>query len=337
MAINAPAVTVVGSLNLDLVVTVERLPGRGETVVGSSTVTGPGGKGGNQAAAAGVLSAGTAVSANLSAGTAVAGVAMIGRVGTDSGGHQLIDDLRRRGVDTTGVRPTPGVPTGTATVAVEREGGENLIVVAPGANTRLSPADVDVPAVRQARVLLLQLEVPLPTVQAAARVAGGLVVLNPAPPQPLPPDLLARVDVLVPNEWELADLAGAGSSGPEPVHREPAELAELARRVSSRDVVVTLGARGALIVPALARDGELDLVVPPPVTAVDTTGAGDCFCGALCVALSRGDSLAAAVRFGVIAAALSTTAAGARGHLPDDASVRTVLQRRPGTDPCRPA
>jgi ribokinase len=299
----APAVTVVGSLNLDLVVTVGRLPGRGETVVGLSTVTGSGGKGGNQAAAAGALSA---------------GVTMVGRVGDDSAGLGLRADLDQRGVDTSPVLAISGVTTGTATVAVEADSGENLIVVAPGANGELTAADVDIPAVRSAAVLLLQLEIPLATVSAAVRLASGVVVLNPAPPQPLPADLLERVDVLVPNEWELARLAGVDGD----THREPAELAELARQVTTRDVVVTMGGRGALVVAGGA--AEPVVVAPPAVTPVDTTGAGDCFCGALCVALGRGDSLVDAVRFAVTAAALSTTAPGARGLLPDAAAVEAA-------------
>ena len=305
---SGPALTVVGSLNLDLVVTVPRLPGRGETVVGSSTDTGAGGKGGNQAAAAGALSS---------------EVAMVGRVGDDSAGRSLIDDLHTRGVDTGALLITAGTPTGTATVAVEHDTGENLIIVAPGANSRLTAEDVDIPAVREAAVLLLQLEIPLPAVQAAVRLAGGRVVLNPAPPQALPNDLLERVDVLVPNEWELTRLAGAEQAG----HREPAELAALARQVTSGDVVVTMGGRGALVVTHNTRTqvDETVLVPAPSIAVVDTTGAGDCFCGALCIALARGDDLVTAVRFAVVAAALSTTAAGARGLLPDTAAVRQNL------------
>ncbi len=296
------AVTVVGSLNLDLIVGVHRLPGRGETVVGTRTGSSPGGKGANQAAAAGALRS---------------GVAMVGRVGDDSAGHSLIADLEARGVDVSAVLPTSGVPTGTATIAVEDSGGENLIVVAPGANHALRPADVDVPAVRVAKVLLLQLEVPLETVRAAVDAASGIVVLNPAPPQALPADLLDRVDVLVPNEWELSQLAGEP-----PRLYEPRELAAMSRRVTLGDVVVTMGARGALVVQGTR---EPVVIAPPVVTPVDTTGAGDCFCGALSVALADGLGLAVAARYAVAAAALSTTGVGARGLLPDDSTVRTAL------------
>jgi ribokinase len=305
------SVTVVGSLNEDVLVAVERLPGPGETVVGRDAVLAAGGKGANQAAAAGRLSA--------------AVVTMVGRVGDDPAGERQVAALAEAGVDTAAVRRTPGTPTGSATIPVEDGSGENLIVVVPGANAALTPDDVDVPAVRDAAVVLLQLEVPLATVRAAADAATGTVVLTPAPPQPLPPGLLQRVAVLVPNEHELVQLAGAGHGT-----RAPEELAALARGLGVPAVVVTLGARGALVVPA---DGPASLQPPPPVDAVDTTGAGDCFTGALGAALARGADLAGAVREAVAAAALSTTGAGARGALPDAAAVGDLLPRVPAAVP----
>ncbi len=304
------SVTVVGSLNEDVLVAVDRLPGRGETVVGRTAVLAPGGKGANQAAAAGRLAG---------------GVAMVGRVGDDPAGERQLAALAEAGVDTAGVRRTPGTPTGSATIPVEDGTGENLIVVVPGANAELTPADVDVPAVRRAAVVLLQLEVPLAAVRAAADAAAGTVVLTPAPPRPLPPELLARVAVLVPNEHELVRLAGADAR-----ERSPAGLAALARTLGVPVVVVTLGARGALVVPA---DGPASLQAPPPVQAVDTTGAGDCFTGALGTALARGAGPADAVREAVVAAALSTTGPGARGALPDAGAVRAALPRVPAAVP----
>jgi ribokinase len=292
------SVTVVGSLNEDVLVRVPRLPGRGETVVGRQTVLAPGGKGANQAAAAGRLGG---------------AVAMVGRVGDDPAADRQLTALADAGVDVTAVVRTAGVPTGSATIPVEDASGENLIVVVPGANAELRPADVDVAAVRGARVVLLQLEVPLETVQAAAALASGTVVLTPAPPQPLPDGLLARVDVLVPNEHELLQLAGA-----RPGDRTPGELAQLARGLTGGTVVVTLGGRGALLVP----DGGPALLQPPlPVRPVDTTGAGDAFCGALAVALAAGSSAAEAVATAATAAALSTAGPGARGALPDAAAL----------------
>ncbi|MFW3172241.1 ribokinase [Geodermatophilus sp. CPCC 206100] len=306
------SVTVVGSLNEDVLVRVDRLPGRGETVVGRGTVLAPGGKGANQAAAAGRLGG---------------DVAMVGRVGADPAGERQLAALRAAGVDVTSVRPAPEAPTGTATIPVEDGSGENLIVVVPGANAILGPGDVDLRSVREARVVLLQLEVPLDTVAAAAAVAGGTVVLTPAPPQSLPAGLLARVDVLVPNEHELLQLAGGT-----PAERTPAELAALARGLAARTVVVTLGARGALLVPP---DGPALLQPPPPVRPVDTTGAGDCFCGALAVALAGGAAPGEAVAAAVTAAALSTTGPGARGALPDADAVAGLRPQLPAATAVR--
>jgi ribokinase len=308
------SVTVVGSLNEDVLVAVPRLPGRGETVIGRGVEVAPGGKGANQAAAAGRLGR---------------GVHMVGRVGEDAPGHRQLAALAAAGVNVSRVHPTAGAPTGTATIPVEEGTGENLIVVVPGANAALRPEDADVESVHRATVLLLQLEVPLETVLAAARATTGTVVLNPAPPTALPADLLAEVDVLVPNEHELAQLAGVADG-----ERPPAELAELARSVASGSVVVTLGARGALVVPADGcRDTTALLQAPPAVTPVDTTGAGDCFCGALAQALAGGAELGPAVRYAVTAAALSTTGPGARGALPDDDAVRALLPRVPDAVP----
>ena len=301
------SVTVVGSVNEDVLVAVDRLPGRGETVVGRSVTRAPGGKGANQAAAAGLLGP---------------GVHMVGRVGEDAPGDRQLAALAGSRVNVSRVHRTPGLPTGTATIPVEDGSGENLIVVAPGANEALTPGDVDVEPVHRADVLLLQLEVPLDTVLAAATAAGGTVVLTPAPPRALPDGLLSRVDVLVPNEHELVQLAGAA-----PAERSPAELADLARGLGAREVVVTLGARGALVVPS---DGGPALLQEAlAVDAVDTTGAGDCFTGALAQALAGGADLAGAVRYAVAAAALSTTGPGARGALPGDDDVRAVLDRVP--------
>ena len=304
------SVTVVGSLNEDVLVRVHRLPGRGETVVGRETVLAPGGKGANQAAAAGRLGG---------------RVAMVGRVGDDPAADRQLAALTGAGVDVSAVARTTAAPTGSATIPVEEASGENLIVVVPGANAELRPGDVDVAAVRDAQVVLLQLEVPLETVQAATAVATGTVVLTPAPPQPLPADLLARVDVLVPNEHELVQLAEAP-----PGDRTPGELAALARTLTGGTVVVTLGARGALLVPD---DGPALLQPPLPVRPVDTTGAGDAFCGALAVALAAGTAPAEAVATAVTAAALSTTGPGARDALPDAAAVAAA---RSGLPPAVP-
>jgi ribokinase len=299
-------VAVVGSLNADLTLLVDRLPGPGETVLSTAPGTiGFGGKGGNQAAAAAAFGA---------------DVTMIGRVGDDDVGQRIRGDLAERGVDVSGVRITPGARSGGATIAVN-PAGENLILVDPGANGQLSPADIGPDVLDRAAAVLLQLEVPVPTVFAAVSMATAPVVLNPAPAIPLSPDLLARVTVLVPNQTELALLAGAAPPAAPPAgpgDAEPAGLAAtaaLARKLpADLDVVVTLGAGGALVVPR--RGGPVTHIGAPKVTAVDATGAGDCFCGSLAVSLAGGASLAEAARISVAAAALSVTGAGARGLLP---------------------
>jgi ribokinase len=289
-----PRLAVIGSLNADLTLLVDRLPGPGETVLSSAPGTvGFGGKGGNQAAAAAAFGA---------------DVTMIARVGDDDIGEQIRGDLRDRGVDVSQVRTTPGARSGGATIAVDPS-GENLILVDPGANSALVPGDIDPDALASAGAVLLQLEIPLATVAAAASKAAAPVVLNPAPAAQLGPGLLADADVLVPNRTELALLAGAA-----PPSGLPATVA-LARKLRAGiDVVVTLGAEGALVVPGSGGPGTH--IAAPAVRAVDATGAGDCFCGTLAVLLAEGVGLADAARISVAAAALSVTATGARGLLP---------------------
>ena len=288
-----PAVVVVGSLNLDLVVPVPRHPAPGETVLGGEVFRNPGGKGANQAVAAARLGQPTA---------------LVGRVGTDDAGRALLSSLREAGVDVARVLATDDAPTGMALITVD-EHGENAIVVSPGANARLRPADVESaePILRTARVVLLQLEVPMEIAVAAARSAAGTVVLNPAPAQPLPPALLGSVDVLVPNRSELAVLTGAGT---EP--RDDDQALRLAARIEGPAVVVTLGAEGVLIVEG----DQVERVPALPVDVVDTTAAGDAFCGAMADALSRGSSLVEAGRWAARVAAVACTRRGAQASLP---------------------
>jgi ribokinase len=285
-------IAVVGSLNMDLVVEVARLPGAGETVLGGDVFRNPGGKGANQAVAVARLG-----------GRA----AMVGCVGDDEGGRQLREGLLAGGVDASHVRIVPGVPSGTALIAVAPD-GENLIVVSPGANSRLSTVDVEAATelLSSAAVTLLQLEVPMETVEAAARSAEGLVVLNPAPAGRLSLALLERVDILVPNRVELARLTGSDAAP------SMDEISTQVSRLPSRAVVVTLGAEGALVV----EDGRATHVPAVAVTAVDTTGAGDAFCAGLADALVRGDSLPAAARWAARVAAAACTRRGAQEALP---------------------
>lgn len=289
----SPEVVVVGSANVDLVVPVEALPRPGQTVLGGDHLRAPGGKGANQAVAAARLGR---------------TVAMVGRVGDDDLGAQLLAELASAGVDTTHLDVVPAVPTGIALIVVDTA-GENTIAVSPGANARLTPDDVEAAAgfLDAAAVTLVQFEVPVETVAAAVAAAGGIVVCNPAPAAQLPLTFLDRVDVLVPNRGELATLAGVA---------EPQSIGDVVTAVrrlrGGAATVVTLGRDGALLI-----DGDIVERVPAvPVEAVDTTGAGDAFCGGLADALARGVGLLEATRWAVRVAAMATTRRGAQPGLP---------------------
>ncbi|MFG2099701.1 ribokinase [Micromonospora echinaurantiaca] len=299
-------VVVVGSTNLDLVVTAPQLPRPGETVLGENFRTVPGGKGANQAVAA---------------ARAGAACGFVGAVGDDEFGAQLRASLVAAGVDVRGLRTVPG-PSGVALIAVDRD-AENFIVVASGANGELTDLDVDDrAAIAAADVLLLQLEVPLPTVVAAAgsaRAESTTVVLNAAPAAPLPAELLDLVDVLVVNEHEAAVVAGVFADEP-PVLLDA--LLELVPRV-----VLTLGARGA----AYADRSGLRLEIPAPrIDAVDTTAAGDAFTGALAVGWAeRGgavdaDAVTAILRWACAAGAACAQRPGASTALPERAAIEAL-------------
>ncbi|HEY6596429.1 MAG TPA: ribokinase [Asanoa sp.] len=277
-------IAVVGSINLDIVVGVDRHPAPGETVLGDDRQELPGGKGANQAVAAARLGA---------------EVAFVGRVGDDDAGRRLRNGLAAEGVDVTHVRVDADAPTGVALIAVDRA-GENTIVVSSGANARVSAADVEAArdVLANAAVTLVQHEVPEDAVAAAIAAAGGTVVLNPAPARPI----VAPVDVLVPNRGELEALAGRAG--------DPVELARTLD--AARAVVVTLGNEGAAVI----KGSRVEHIPALRVDAVDTTGAGDAFCGALAQALDAGGDLVDAARWAVRAAAASVTKPGAQGGLP---------------------
>jgi ribokinase len=283
-------IALVGSINLDVVVGVERHPVPGETVVGGDRQELPGGKGANQAVAAARLGA---------------TVAFVGRVGDDDAGRRLRDGLAAEGVDVTHVRVDPDAPTGIALIAVDGA-GENTIVVSSGANARVSAADVEAArdVLTGAGVTLVQHEVPEDAVAAAIAGAGGTVVLNPAPARPI----VAPVDVLVPNRGELETLVGRAG--------DPIELARLVD--AARAVVVTLGNEGAAVIEG----SRVERIPAVRVDAVDTTGAGDAFCGALAQALDAGAELVEAARWAVRAAAASITKPGAQAGLPRAADLR---------------
>jgi ribokinase len=303
-------VVVVGSLNADLVVRLTRFPSPGETVTGRDFAVHPGGKGANQAVAAGRLGA---------------RVHMAGRVGDDDQGRLLRASLDGAGVDTKAVDVDGEATTGLALITIDAE-GQNEIVIVPGANGRLSAADVERnrDLIASAGLLLLQLEVPLPTVEAAARLgraAGATVILDPAPAQPECLRLLPFVDYVTPNERELAALAGA------PGARGPGEARALARALLAwgpRRVVAKLGAEGAVLI---APDGER--VFPGRrVAAVDTTAAGDVWNGAFAAALAEGAEEAEAGEFANAAAAISVTRAGAQPSMPTRDEVQALLAGR---------
>ncbi|MBB2915160.1 ribokinase [Streptosporangium becharense] len=292
-------ISVFGSVNMDLVAYVEAAPAPGETVTGHTFGTIPGGKGANQA---------------IAAARAGAEVAFLGAVGDDSFGPELRRTLAGAGVDVTNLRTVPG-PSGIAHIVVE-DGGGNSIIVVPGANgTMTAPSATDVEVISRSEILLLQLELPIEAVTAAARAAraaGTTVVLTPAPVQPLPAELLEAVDVLVANEHEAIAITGQAD------HERAME--ELRGRVGW--VIVTLGSRGALTAES---DGQVVHVEARRVTAVDTTAAGDTFVGALAAARAEGQRPDQAVRFATAAAALSVQRAGASTSMPTRAEIDRSL------------
>jgi ribokinase len=298
----APSVVVVGSINLDHVVTAPRFSGPGETILGTSVTSSVGGKGANQAVAAAL---------------AGATVAMVARTGDDADGARVRQRLVERGVHTDHVIVSPGETTGTAWITVAE--GDNTIIVISGANGNWSTDALPV-CVDEATVVLAQLEIPVDVVGDAARRAAGLFVLNAAPAAVLPDDLLRRCDVLVVNEHELSVVADAEHVGDE--HAITAAHAALRRRGVTA-VVTTRGAQGAVVTDA---DGVTTVLAAPSVDVVDTTGAGDAFTGVLAARLAAGDPLAVAARWGVAAGSLAVQAAGAQDSYPDFAAHRRTQE-----------
>ncbi|MEU1703994.1 ribokinase [Streptomyces sp. NPDC005706] len=296
---------VVGSANADLVIGVERRPAAGETVLGGDLAVHPGGKGGNQAVAAARLGARTA---------------LLARVGDDAHGRLLLDAQRAAGVDTAGVL-VGGAPTGVALITVDPS-GDNSIVVSPGANARLTPADVREATglLRASRVVSAQLEIPLETVVEVVRnlADGSRFVLNPSPPRALPAEVLAACDPLIVNEHEARVLLGEdGASG------EPADWAPLLLARGPRSVVVTLGAAGALVCDS----SGVTRVPSVRVDAVDTTGAGDAFTAALAWKLGSGAALPDAAAYAALVGAAAVTRRGAQESYPTAAEAEALGER----------
>ncbi|CAH0198894.1 ribokinase [Plantibacter cousiniae (nom. nud.)] len=305
----SPRIVVVGSLNADLVVRTARFPQPGETLTGSELAVIPGGKGANQAVAAGRLGG---------------DVTMVGAVGDDAHGSLLLESLSSSGVDVIRIARRDDVATGTAVITVD-DAGENTIIVSPGANGTLTPDRIGGAwtALDGAGVVCLCLEVPIDTVLETARrgaAAGALVLLNLSPYGPVPEELLQVTGVLLVNEHEAADLAGVD---PEKAGWEA--VATALRSHGIRRAVVTTGAAGSVVI-----DGEADptSVPSPTVDAVDTTGCGDAFMGALALRLAAGDELVDAARFASTVGSYAATGAGAQASYPDQEQLAAFLEQR---------
>ncbi|MGO4584861.1 ribokinase [Arthrobacter sp. 2RAF6] len=298
-------IVVVGSLNADLTIYCERLPLPGETVHGNGFAVNPGGKSANQAVAASRLG-----------GT----VSLIGAVGSDSNGDMLLTSTEGAGVDVSRVRRSADVATGVAVIAVDAH-GENNIIISAGANGTLAPADVSADAFDDAAVLCLCLEVSLETVEAAAKTAhdaGATVLLNLSPYAEIPQSLAALSDVLLVNAHEASLFLGDAEMPHPGAHAsawEPVRIQFVERGLQR--VLVTLGSHGSVVLDSLAASGEqISRIAPTKVNAVDTTGAGDAFTGAVAARLAAGETLAEAAAFASVAAALATTKKGTQAAYP---------------------
>jgi ribokinase len=303
-------VLVIGSANVDVAVATATLPRPGETVFGDSSVISVGGKGANQAVAAAASGAGTC---------------FVARIGDDAFGRMVRDELDRRGLPTDQVVAIPDASTGLAAIYVEHS-GQNCIVVVPGANGRVAPADIEGARslVEKAAILVLQCEIPHPSIYRAvelARASGTPVLLNPAPCHGLD---LARVAsslaYLVPNESEAAQLLGQPVESLADAHHAARRLHELGVGCA----IVTLGARGCVA----AWDGMTHHFAAPRIDAIDTTGAGDAFVGCFAAAIAEGSPTADAIRRAIVYAALSTTRRGAQVSYPDRTEFEAALSRQ---------
>jgi len=304
-------VVVVGSLSQDLVVKASRRPAKGETLRGTDFGMFAGGKGNNQA---------------LAAARAGAQVTMVGRVGADTFGEMLLTTLKANQIETKFMAVDEAVGTGIAVITIDGD-GDNSIIIAQQANLKLSAQDVEraSAAIGESKVLLMQLEVPIETVVAAAQKAhlsGTAVILNPAPApeEQLPAELLRLVDVFVPNQTEAALITQM--EVPDMV--AAAEAAKRLRQMGPKLVIITMGEQGAFVL-----SDTLSETIPAfRVQATDTTAAGDAFCGALAAALSRGEDVREAISFGCAAGALATTKLGAEPSLPTLAEINRLMDEQ---------
>jgi ribokinase len=305
----APRITVVGSYATGLTMKVKRLPCTGETLLGTGYRVDYGGKGSNQAVG----------SARLGAR-----VNFVARIGKDAFGEMALRLYRHEGIDVAHIKQTDGTPTGVGFIMVEAASGNNCIVIDPGANELLTADDISscAAAFQSTSVVLTQLEIPVAAAEAALRLGragGAITILNPAPVRPLPPSVLQLIDILTPNQVEAKVLAGRS---PEAVI-EPEKLARELIGSGVKQVVMTLGERGALIVTSTSSTH----IPAVPVSAVDSTGAGDAFNAGVATALASGASLEAAVEFAVVTGGLAVTREGVIPSLPSCDEVRDFYQK----------
>jgi ribokinase len=306
---NQSHIIVVGSSNMDLVVKAPRIPAVGETILGEDFLMIPGGKGANQAVAAAKLGA---------------EVYFVAKLGNDVFGEQSLVNFEKEGINTEYVTRTGEAPSGVALITVGRS-GDNVIVVAPGANGTLSPGDVETAqsAIASSGALVAQLEIPLETVECAARLADRSdvpFILDPAPAQKLSAQLLEMVDVLTPNETEARILTGIEVTDDDSARLAAGKLLAFGVKM----VVLTLGAKGVL----LADNTGMEFIPAVKVDAVDTTAAGDAFTGALAVGLARGKALREAAMFANHVAALSVMTMGAQSSMPSAGQVESFIKQR---------
>ncbi len=294
-------VVVIGSANIDLVSSVASLPVPGETVLGNSFIKTPGGKGANQAVAASKLGG---------------EVSFVGCIGSDQEGEILRSSLENANVNCDFLISRPEVSTGNAMIGVDAE-GNNSIIVNSGANNALTQEDIVAAKeiVESAQVVLMQLEISTKCLEVAVEMASGIKILNPAPVVDISKKLLEKIDVLIPNRIELARLSNKES------FENLDELEAAAKGLGIQTVIVTLGSAGALLVS----DKQTELISSPAVESVDTTGAGDAFCGSMAESLSRGLSFLESVEYSVTAGALSTTTYGAQISMPTRSEVDSFL------------
>lgn len=292
-----PKILVIGSANMDMVIRTNHFPVPGETIIGGEFSLIPGGKGANQAVAAARLGG---------------DVCFISQLGKDVFGNQNLENFKKEGIDTTLIRQNPDRPTGVALITVDKS-GENAIIVAPGANHALSVAEIAAAsnAFQQADIVLLQLEVQIPVVVEACQKAYGLgkrVILNPAPAMDLPESLFPLIYLITPNETEAEFLTGIKVIGEASAYQAASRL----RNMGLPRIIITMGSGGAF----LFTDSFQGIIPTSTVEAIDTTAAGDTFCGALAVALGNGVDIQDAVAFALKAATLSVQRFGAQSSIP---------------------